>query len=234
MPSATTSSRGSFSGELQRASEELWDELKGHPFVVEMAAGTLPMQKFLHYIEQNLLYLPQYARAIALGAAKSRNEKELHYFAGSLTNILEVEIPQNLLLWERVRGLVGSTEPRATEMAPGALSYTSYLLATAGVGTPVEILALIMPCAWSYGDIGLALEPTKVEHEVYSDWIAFFATEEYSELVTTMRATFDAYAADLGPDERARIADIFHTAIRLEKGFWDMGYELQTWSDKRH
>lgn len=223
----------SFTSVLRESSEQLWEQLTAHPFVREMAAGTLPLEKFQHYIEQNLLYLPQYSRALALGAAKSRDDDELRSFAGSLAKIVDIEIPQNLLLCERVRGLTGTTAPRASEMAPGALSYTSYLLATAGVGTPVDILALVMPCAWSYGDIGRLLEPKMVEHAVYSDWISFFATDDYDALVTRLRRELDDRAAELGAADKQRLGDIFHTAMRMEKGFWDMAYDLQHWDDER-
>ena len=53
--SAQTSS---FTGNLRESSDQLWEQLTAHPFVHEMAAGTLPLEKFQHYIEQNLLYLP--------------------------------------------------------------------------------------------------------------------------------------------------------------------------------
>lgn len=228
----TTGTAASFTGGLRESSSSLWDQLTTHPFVSEMAAGTLPLEKFLHYIEQNLLYLPQYARALALGAAKSRDDAELRSFAASLTNIVDVEIPQNILLCERVRGLTGTTAPMASGMAPGALAYTSYLLATAAVGTPVEILALVMPCAWSYGDIGKHHRPTMVEHPVYADWISFFATADYDALVTRLRCELDERAAELGAADRTRLGDIFHTAMRLEKGFWDMAYNLQHWDDE--
>ncbi len=76
--SAQTSS---FTGDLRESSDQLWEQLTAHPFVHEMAAGTLPLEKFQHYIEQNLLYLPQYSRALALGAAKSRDDDELRSFA---------------------------------------------------------------------------------------------------------------------------------------------------------
>lgn len=218
-----------FTGRMRAKYDHLWRELTAHPFVTEMAAGELELNKFQFYVEQNLLYLPQYARAIALGAAKSRDDEELESFAASLANIVDVEIPQNLKLCRRVRALTGTRTPMATEMAPGALNYTSYLLATAAVAGPTEILTLIMPCAWTYGDIGVRLEPGMAQHELYSDWISFFATDDYSKLVSNMRRKLDDQVAALGTVEQERLAGVFHTAMRMEKGFWDMGYRMECW-----
>ena len=44
-----------------------WEALHRHPFIRELAAGTLAPEKFRFYIEQNLMYLPEYARAMAIG-----------------------------------------------------------------------------------------------------------------------------------------------------------------------
>ena len=74
----------SFSQELREQADDLWLSLQRHPFVVEMASGELPLDKFSFYIDQNLLYLPDYARAIASGITVSRNDDELGWFTDCL------------------------------------------------------------------------------------------------------------------------------------------------------
>ena len=39
----------------------VWAGLHAHPFIRELAAGTLPPETFRFYVEQNLQYLPEYA-----------------------------------------------------------------------------------------------------------------------------------------------------------------------------
>ena len=51
--------------------------MAAHPFIRELAAGELPAERFRFYLEQNLYYLPQYARVMALGAAKAGDDREL-------------------------------------------------------------------------------------------------------------------------------------------------------------
>ena len=72
----------SISARLRGASEPVWSALAEHSFLRELAAGELAVDRFRFYVEQNLLYLPEYARVMALGAAKSRNQRELELFAG--------------------------------------------------------------------------------------------------------------------------------------------------------
>jgi thiaminase/transcriptional activator TenA len=210
---------------------DLWDDLLTHPFVRGMATGTLPAETYLFYVQQNLLYLPQYARAIAWGVAKSVDDAGLRAFARSLENILDVEIPQNERLRDRVAKLAASEHPHAGEMAPATLAYVSYLLATAARGGPLDIQALILPCAWSYGDIAQALRADVVEHPVYSEWFAFFGSADYASLVAGMRADIDARSAAASAADRERALGIFHDASRLEAGFWDMAFSAHHWPD---
>ena len=43
-----------------------WAAAVSHPMVAEIGAGSLPHETFRYYFEQNVLYLEDYARAIAL------------------------------------------------------------------------------------------------------------------------------------------------------------------------
>lgn len=213
------------SARLRDTSEPMWSELVEHAFVRELAAGELAPERFRFYVEQNLLYLPQYARVMALGAAKSRDQRELELFTGALRQVIEVELPENRALRDRVIELGAADRSGALELAPANLAYTSWLLSVAFTGGPIEILAAVLPCTWSYGAIGRELAPTAADHPVYRAWIGFFAGEEYSGVVERMCADLDELA------DRARLEPlevIFRTGVRLERGFWDMAYTMAT------
>jgi thiaminase/transcriptional activator TenA len=206
-------------------SEPMWSELVEHAFVRELAAGELAPERFRFYVEQNLLYLPQYARVMALGAAKSRDQRELELFTGALRQVIEVELPENRALRDRVIELGAADRRGALELAPANLAYTSWLLSVAFTGGPIEILAAVLPCTWSYGAIGRELAPTAADHPVYRAWIGFFAGKEYGAVVERMCADLDELA------DRARLEPlevIFRTGVRLERGFWDMAYTMAT------
>lgn len=115
-------------------------------------------------------------------------------------------------------------------MAPANLAYTSFLVATALQHGPLEIMAAIVPCTWSYGDIATGLGVA--EHPVYAEWVRFFGSPDYTELIAEMRARFDEMTSDLGGAALARLSSIFTASTRLERGFWDMAYELEQWPDR--
>ena len=227
MPSAVESP----SAWLRDCSEPEWSALARQPFVRELAAGELAPARFRFYIEQNLQYLPQYARVMALGAAKSRDERELGIFAAALRQVLDVELPENRALLERVAELGAPEHGGAREAAPANLAYTSWLLSVAFSGGPLEILAAVLPCTWSYGAIGRQLTPGAADHPVYAPWLRFFGDDEYAGVVERMRRDLDELAADSGAAELDRLAVIFKTGVRFEHGFWQMAYTLAGWSD---
>jgi thiaminase (transcriptional activator TenA) len=221
---------GSTCSQLREQSDAIWRTLHEHPFIRELAAGELPPEKFRFYIEQNLLYLPEYGRAIAIAASKSGDLNELEQFSAALTNIVENEIPENRRLRERIVELGAADMGGSTAMAPANVAYTSYLLATAYRGGPLEIMCALMPCAWSYGDIASSFDAV-ADHPVYAEWVDFFRSIRYSELVTEMREQLDSMAAGASPALRDRLAEIFRMGARLEWGFWEMGYTLEQWPD---
>jgi thiaminase/transcriptional activator TenA len=119
--------------------------------------------------------------------------------------------------------------------APANVAYSSFLLGVAGRGGPLEIMAAVLPCAWSYVEIAGRLADEIADHPVYADWVGFYLTEEVSGLVRQMRESFDEMAmrAGPGPELTQRLAEIFTTSSRLEGAFWDMAYTLDQWPDLR-
>jgi thiaminase/transcriptional activator TenA len=221
---------GSLCAELREDCLPVWEALREHPFVTELAAGTLPPERFRFYLEQNLMYLPEYSRAIALGAACSRDGEELRTFTADLQNIVVTEIPENEALLARIVALGAEDRGGTLAMAPANLAYTSFLIAAAFKGGPLDVMTAIMPCAWSYGEIAARLGADSTDHPVYGAWLGFFASERYAELVERMKDELDGLARREGAD-RARLSETFRTGARLELGFWEMAYGLEQWPD---
>jgi thiaminase/transcriptional activator TenA len=215
-------------------SDPVWAKLHEHPFITELADGTLPLEKFRYFLEQDVFYLEEYARCLAMGAAKSRTADELRYFVADLNNVLEAEIPNNLSLLDEVVAHGAEDRGGTRGMAPANVAYTSYLHALSMRGGPLDIMAALLPCAWSYVEIASALrDRTDLTHPIYSEWIAYFSLPQTVEVVSTMRHDFDALALDEATTDarRREIANAFATSSRLELGFWEMAYTFERWPD---
>jgi thiaminase/transcriptional activator TenA len=218
---------------LRSGCEWVWEGLHEHPFVRELAAGALPPEKFRFYIEQNLQYLVEYARAMALGASHADDEGTMGMFAAELRNILEKELPQNRELRRQIIQLGARDLGGAEGMAPANVAYAGFLVSTAGRANPLEVLTSLLPCAWSYGEIASRLAPEVADHPVYADWIRFFASDEYAAVLDQMRRDFEGRAAAADGSQLERLQHLFTTGARLEHGFWEMSYRLEHWPDVR-
>jgi len=220
--------------EMRAGCADIWDGLHAHPFLRELAAGTLALEKFRFFLEQDIFYLVDYVRCLAMGAAKSENETELRYFTVDLNQVLDSELPSNRNLLARVSEMGAADRGGALMMAPANVAYTSYMQALALRGGPLEIMAALLPCAWSYVEIAERLaDEAGSDHAVYADWIAYFTLPATVERVASMCRDFDMLVAEggLGIAKREELGQIFATSSRLERGFWEMAYTLEQWPD---
>jgi thiaminase (transcriptional activator TenA) len=220
--------------EMRARADGIWRALHDHPFLRELSAGTLPLEKFRFFLEQDDLYLAGYARCLAMGAAKARDEAELRYFTVDLNQVLDLELPSNRELLARVIAMGAADRGGGSGMAPANVAYTSYLESLAFRGGPIEIMAALLPCAWSYVEIAQRLaDGGPPANDVFADWISYFTLPATVEMVTSMRRDLDrrALGEGLGVSGRGRLGEIFTTSSRLEWGFWEMAYSLERWPD---
>lgn len=218
---------------LRVGSREPWERLHLHPFIDQLASGTLPLDTFRFYLEQNLQYLPEYARAMALAVSRADEIEVMQLFVADLTSIIETEIPQNRELLQRViesgaRDLGGSVG-----LAPANVAYTSFLVGTAATSTPLEVMAAILPCTWSYGEIASRLSGDIKEHEIFAGWIRFFGSDAYSDVVQRMCRDLERLAQENPSVPEERLEELFARSVQLEEGFWDMALALEHWPDVR-
>jgi len=140
------------SGRLRALCADDRERLHQHPFVRALADGTLPVDAFRFYLEQNLQFLSEYARAIGFGAGRSPDLATLRAFGAALANVVESEIPQNEELLAQTIALGARDLGGAEAMAPATLAYTSFLVATAATDGSLALMAAILPRGWSSDD----------------------------------------------------------------------------------
>ena len=77
---------------LLNVSKEIWEAYHEHPFVKGIADGSLDKEKFKYYMIQDYLYLIDYTKVFALGAAKAKDLSAMKLFAGYTHAILDGEM----------------------------------------------------------------------------------------------------------------------------------------------
>lgn len=217
----------SVSTRLHDAAAPVWEACLRHPFVTGIGDGTLDMEKFRYFMLQDYLYLFDYARVFALGVVKARDPELMRVFAANVDAILGGEMKIHRAYMKRLD--ITEEQVFAVKPALANLSYTNYMLSVAQTGGPMEIVASILACSWSYAEIGqtLAAIPGAAEHLFYGEWIRGYASEEYAATNQTLIELMDSLAADAGEEQLAYLTDVFVNCSRYELGFWDMAWDVQ-------
>ena len=219
--------KNSVSFRLHEAAAPVWEACLKHPFVTGIGEGTLAVEKFQYFMLQDYLYLFDYARVFALGVVKARDPELMRTFAANVDAILGGEMKIHRAYMERL----GISEEQVFAVKPALdnLSYTNYMLSVANNGGPMEIVAAILACSWSYAEIGqtLAAIPGAAEHPFYGEWIQGYASAEYHATNQALIQLMDELACEATEEQVRYLTDIFVNCSRYELGFWDMAWEMR-------
>ncbi|MGW4644019.1 thiaminase II [Sphaerisporangium sp. NPDC004334] len=215
-------------------SEELWEAIAptykailDHPFIRGLVDGTLPRAAFRHFVVQDSHYLRDYARALALCAARAPREEDVRAFASDAVGAIAAEQEMHTAF---MADLGGSAEQAAGQpVGPTTRAYTSYLLATVYGGSFLDGLAAVLPCYWIYARVGEALLEESSPDPLYRRWIAAYGDETFQSVVRRVVSLADHAGAEATGGQRARALEHFVTTSRYEWMFWDAAWRQETW-----
>lgn len=215
-----------FSTELLAAGEDVWAAQLEHPFVRELAAGTLDPGIFERWLRQDYRYLLDYARVFAIAGTRADDEETMTHLVGVAHSILRDEMDLHRELAADY-GL-SPTDLESVEKAPTCVAYTNYLLRTAYEDSLAEISAAIYPCGRGYLDVAEHMATLADGDHRYTPFIEKYTGEAFREAVTWMEIFVDD-CAERYPDRRADMHKAFLTSARLEHAFWEMAYAGEGW-----
>ena len=217
-----------------RFSDEAWQQnaalraaIHALPFNTELAAGKLAPERFRVYILQDAIYLEQYARVLALAAAKAPEVATLQAFANSALGAVAVEQALHGRYLQEFG--VDPATAVAGEPAPDCLAYTSFLVATA-YQEPWEILvAALLPCFWIYWDVAQTITREAAADNPYRAWIDTYADPHFGEAVGRVIGVADEAAVATTRRIRDGMLAAFRRSTLYEWLFWDGAYQQRGW-----
>ncbi|MCG8562943.1 MAG: thiaminase II [Hyphomicrobiales bacterium] len=215
-------------------SEDIWRQTAGLrarifelPFNQELAEGSLSEERFRFYMIQDALYLEQFARALAVAAAKAPDPDARQQFAGSAQGVLVVERELHDSFFRKFG--VAPEEAAAAEPTPTCYGYTNFLLAVAHLASYEELVAALLPCFWIYWDVGTDIAKRSNAGNPYQAWIDTYSCPDFGQSVKAVVAIADAAAAAVPQDRRDAMAAAFTRSAQFEWMFWDSAYRLERW-----
>ena len=189
-------------------------------FNKELATGLLKKQAFERYMQQDSLYLIDFAKALAITATKSLNtkhfsqllhladdaliaERELHNYYFKKFNIKPVTIKNN-----------------------ACIAYTNFLLASAYAHSYEESLVALLPCFYIYREVGNYIKKQSSSTNPYSLWVDTYSGIEFSNAVDTMLNITQQAITNISLDSSKgiKLLELFKTSTELELFFWNDSY----------
>jgi thiaminase/transcriptional activator TenA len=216
-----------FSEQLLAEAADLRAARLGHPFVTELADGTLDEAAFRRWLEQDYRYLEDLARAFAVAAGRAHATTT----ARRLIDVARATFDHEL---DRLSDLAGDygrsrDDLRSAPKTPTCTAYTAFLLRTAHEGTAGEFAAAVVPCEQGFLDVVDDAARRADDDNPYRPWIEMYADGAFDDVVDAVRGVVDRHAEQF-PGTRERLRDRFLTGARFEHQFLEMAYAGETWA----
>ncbi|TPG68417.1 thiaminase II [Brevibacillus laterosporus] len=214
---------------LYAEAKPIWEKTHVHPFITGIANGNLSVSAFIHYMKQDYLFLQEYAKLFAIASIKATRLDWSGRFAQIMTSTLQEEMSLHREYAQRLG--ISHNELETAEPSFVMLAYTSYMLQVAHQGSLGEGVSALLPCMWSYQEIGkrLVQKPGVTNHPQYGKWVRMYSSDEFASSTNWVKGVLDEIARDSNEQERARMKQHFIATCKMEYLFWDMAYLEQVW-----
>jgi thiaminase/transcriptional activator TenA len=207
-----------FTEELWQHTLPIYHEILQHPFIQGMIQGTLSQNVFSYYLQQDVLYLIDFARALALTAVKAPDTNSfmdcLNFAKGSA--LAEMSLHQEFLHRFSVTA--------STEKSISCLAYTQFLLFTATQESFAESMAALLPCFWIYREVGCYIKARAIPNNPYQLWIDTYAGVDFDTGVEKAIAIIDQASQQASLGTLKKMKSLFKTSTLLELDFWHSAY----------
>ncbi|MDG5472591.1 thiaminase II [Jeotgalibacillus sp. ET6] len=218
-----------FTEELRRENEDIFSLIFDHPFVQGIGKGDVPEEALAHYIKADYEYLNAFMKIYGIAISKSSSREDIAYFNKQIDFVLHSEIHPHNNFCEVIG--VSYEDLQGYPLPPTADHYIKHMMAHAQLGTLGEIIAALLPCPWTYFEIGRELikQYSPSEDHPFFPWITFYAEQRVEDVVLVMRERLDALAESASEQEKQRMKEAFRKSCQLEWSFWEMAFSCEKW-----
>lgn len=225
----------SFSKELRQEADSIFEGIFSHPFVRGIAAGEVPKESLIHYVKQDYEYLNAFMKVYGVAISKCTSREDMAMFNEQISFVLNSEIHPHHNFCE-VAG-VDYKDLHGYPLTPTADHYINHMLTVAYQGTLGEMLAVLLPCPWTYWEIGekIIKDVHPTESHPFYEWISFYNDEACASTTLQFCERLDRWAEQSGTREKQQMRNAFLKSCQLEHAFWEMAYTEENWrAEGRH
>jgi len=198
--------------ELLTKHRQLWHEATHHPFLDGVRNGSLPVEAFNRWLEQDYRFVATALKAQCLLLAQARRADQLLLANGIVALATELDWFEGHL---RTRGL--ST---AAPLLPVNRAYGDFLLVMA----QVPYAAALIVAATSERAYFEAWSTAKPAAPAYTEFVDRWTNDAFRAYVEDLARAADRALAAASRVEAAAAEDAFIWTARYEAAFWQMAF----------
>ncbi len=191
-----------------------WKEYTEHPIGKEIMNGTLDRRSFIHYLEQDALYLKSYGECWQR-LAKLTEEKDLkEYCLLQAKAILEDELEVNSFYsCKKIEEIEETTETK---------NYINFMEGYAKEKDFNNLFFCLLACFIGYAAFAQKLEKYE-KNKKYEKWIEIYCSEVFWENAKNITSIANKLGDTMTKDKKHEVGQIFKRTLILEKEFFDQG-----------
>jgi thiaminase/transcriptional activator TenA len=219
-----------FYNEIRSKTDSLWQAILKHHFVQGIGKGDLAQDRYEFFLKQDYVYLVEFSRVMALGTAKGNSLIDMGYFATMLQGTLNVEMDLHRKTCAAF-GIPPETLEK-TEPAMITTAYTNLLVRTCYEGDFADIMAVLLPCATGYVEIGKKLKEQGLpEDKFYRDWINTYSSKEFEDFANWLIDRMDQLAEGAEQKRKDKWFKLYQSSVYFEYLFFEMSWKKEFWPD---
>jgi thiaminase (transcriptional activator TenA) len=211
--------------ELKQHHIKYWNDLLSHKFILEMAADSLPTEKFSFYLRQDQIFLKEFCSFLLIAKQKSSDQELKIWFENLYHSTIdsEMQMQRELLLSLGISNIDNNATTMA--MAPATLNYISFLRQASSSTKNLEVIVSAMaPCPWSYLEIAQKLSKSDIKMDVYHKWMQFYSSKESQQQIKEIKNILSRLYDQADESTRTPMKRYFGAACKYEYNFWEAAY----------
>ncbi len=206
---------GEFTRQLWDSIQTIYLDLINHPFVNQLAKGTLPNKNFAHYLAQDILYIrDDYMTLLNLSEKVIKPIDQAFFKSLALDGIaIEQELHNHFLKHFKVE--------EAKEKSPVIAEYTRFLIDHSENSSYSVTAASLLPCFWVYNMVGKQIINNASENNIYQKWIDTYKDDAYEIFTKTFIQTVEYFGNNTSANEKKLMQDVFVQSTKFELRFFE-------------
>jgi thiaminase/transcriptional activator TenA len=204
---------------LKSIAAEDWHAATTHDFTNALADGTMPRDRMVGYLQQDYLFIDGFVRLLASTIAHAPTLADSVPAAQFLAVITG---PENTYFLRSFKEL--DAEPNASP-EPQTLAFQQLMAKARHSGRYEIMLAVLVVAEWIYLDWASPVENRADTLPFWlGEWITLHAGDGFEGVVAYLREQLDKAWDTLDAAAKAEVEQVFQTAVRLERDFFDAAW----------